>query len=118
MLSIIFKAAIATRITNQLVRTSLDTQLFPGTISTLAFALIVTNAGAITTVKFAPRMEKSVTIVVLAGFLQGNVESRKSRRHNHQNPTYKCEPNRRNCREATQTSQCQDQSLEVSKPTQ
>ena len=90
MLSINFKAAIATRITIQLVRTSLDTQLFPKTNSTLAFALIVANAGAITTVKFASRMEKSVTIVVLPDILKENVGTKKVSDTDIKTPTNEC----------------------------
>ena len=59
MLSTISKPAIATRITNQLVRTSLGTQLSHKTTSTLASVPIVVNGGARTTTKFVPRKEKS-----------------------------------------------------------
>ena len=54
MLSIFSKPAIATRITNQLVRTSLGTQLSRKTKSILAFVPIVANNGVTTTVKFGP----------------------------------------------------------------
>ena len=85
LLSLNFKAAIATRITNNLVSVSLATKLFPRTTSMLDFALIVVNAGVITTVKFAPQMEKNAINMILLDNLQGNVESRKTRTLKYQN---------------------------------
>ena len=73
------------RTTNNLVRNSLATKLFPRTTSLIAFALILVNAGVVTTVKFARQMEKSVIIVLLLGILQRSIESRKSRPPKYQN---------------------------------
>ena len=63
-LSTFSKPAIATRFTNQLVKISLGTHLYTKTTSTLAFVPIVANGGATTTVKYAPRIEKSAITVV------------------------------------------------------
>ena len=83
MLLTIFKPAIATRITNQLARTSLNTNPYPKTTSTLAFVPIVVNDGATINVKFAPRMGKSAIIAVLPEIFRGNAENRKKHRENH-----------------------------------
>ena len=77
MLLKFFKDAIAMRITNNLVKISLAAQPFPRTTSIKAYALIVDNAGVLTTVKFALQMEGSVIIVALPEILQRNVKSQK-----------------------------------------
>ena len=77
MLLIIFKDAIATRNTNNLLKILLATLPSPKTTSLLAFALIVDNAGAITTVKFALQMEKKCNNCCITGHFESKCRKMK-----------------------------------------
>ena len=76
---------MATRTTNNLVRTSLATQLFPKTSNIIAFAQMVLNAGALIIVKFAPQMLKNAITVKLQDTLQRSDVSPKIHSPKHQN---------------------------------